>query len=170
MRKLRVNERITVPTVRAIGDKGEQLGIVATVDAIKIAQDAGMDLVEVAPDATPPVCRIMDYGRYKFQQEKRQATGKKHQATVTLKEIKLRPKTGEHDFMVKANHIRQFLEKGHKVKVTVMFRGREIVHSELGQKHLERILEMCGDLCAMDAPPKMEGRSMHMLLSPAKKH
>jgi translation initiation factor IF-3 len=154
--------------VRAIGVNGEQLGIISVEQAIRHAEEEGLDLVEVAPDAKPPVCRIMDYGRYKFQQEKRQSEGKRHQATVTVKEIKMRPKTGEHDFQVKSKHIHEFLEKGFKVKVTVMFRGREIVHADLGQKHLDRILEGCLDMCTVDSPPKMEGRTITMLLVPKK--
>lgn len=164
-----MNDKIVAHTVRAIGGDGEQLGIVPLTHAIQIASEQGLDLVEVAPDAVPPVCRIMDYGRYKFQQEKRQSEGKKHQATVTLKEIKLRPKTGEHDFQVKLKRINEFLEKGFKVKVTIMFRGREIVHTELGLKHLDRIAAIVADHSVMDAAPKMEGRTMSMIVSP-KKH
>ncbi len=136
--------------------------------AMEAAHEAGMDLVEVAPDANPPVCRIMDYGRYKFQQEKRQHEGKKNQASTTMKEIKLRPKTGEHDFQTKYRRIIKFLEKGHKVRVTVMFRGREIVHSELGRKHLDRIRDMAAEISSIDSHPKFEGRTMTMVLSPKK--
>lgn len=145
------------------------MGIIATDRALAIAEEAGLDLVEVAPDALPPVCRIMDYGRYKFQQEKRVAEGKKHQATVSVKEIKLRPKTGEHDYQVKLNRILKFLEKGHKVKVTVMFRGREIVHTDLGRKHLDRVIQETAEVAQIDGTPKMEGRTMSMVIAPQKK-
>ncbi len=151
-----------------IGKDGEQLGILPIDQAIRHAEEAGMDLVEVAPEAQPPVCRVMDYGRYKFQQEKRHTVGKKTSTTVTTKEIKLRPKTGEHDFQVKSKHILEFLQKGHKVKVTVMFRGREIVHSELGLKHLHRIIELIGESATVDSTPKLDGRTMTMMLSPKK--
>lgn len=154
--------------MRAIGKDGEQLGILPIEQALSRAEDTGLDLVEVAPDAQPPVCRIMDYGRYRFQQEKRHSEGKKHQATVTLKEIKLRPKTGEHDFQVKLRRITSFLKKGHKVKVTCMFRGREIVHAELGERHLLRIIGLCEELGNVDSQPKMDGRTMIMILTPKK--
>lgn len=148
---------------------GEQLGIISIYQALRKAEEEGMDLVEVAPDAKPPVCRIMDYGRYRFQQEKRQAEGKKHQAVVTVKEIKMRPKTGEHDIQVKEKHIKEFLEKGYKVKVTVMFRGREIIHADLGQRHLDRVIERLSALCTVEQTAKLEGRTMSLILSPLPK-
>jgi translation initiation factor IF-3 len=154
--------------VRVIGVESEQLGILTIERAILAAEEAGLDLVEVAPDAKPPVCRIMDYGKYKFQQEKKQTEGKKHQTTVTVKEIKVRPKTGEHDIQVKLRHILEFLEKGFKVRVTVMFRGREIVHAELGLRHLDRIIKECGDKAILESPPKLEGRNMSMVLGSKK--
>lgn len=152
-----------------IGQDGEQLGIMSLPQALRASEDQGLDLVEVAPEARPPVCRIMDYGKYKYQQEKRQHEGRKGQTTVTLKEIKLRPKTGEHDYQTKLKHVREFLGKGHKVKVTVMFRGREIVHADLGQAHLERMIKDTDDAGQLESSARMEGRTMHMVLSPKAK-
>lgn len=154
--------------VRAIDDNGDQLGIIPIKDALQIARDRGLDLVEVAPNAKPPVCRIMDYGRYKYQQEKRQNEGKKRQSQIILKEIKLRPKTGEHDYNTKVRHITKFLSKGNKVKVTIMFRGREIVHPQIGLNILKRIIEELAEVSIVENQPKLEGRNMSMLLSPNK--
>ncbi len=154
--------------VRAIADNGDQLGIIPLDDAMKIALEKGMDLVEVAPNANPPVCRIMDYGRYKYQQEKRSTEGKKRQSQVVVKEIKLRPKTGEHDYMTKRKHIEKFLSKNFKVKVTIMFRGREIVHPEIGLRILQRIVNELEELSVVENHPKLEGRNMTMLLSAKK--
>jgi translation initiation factor IF-3 len=165
----RINERIRVRQVLVIDDEGVTLGILDTRDAIDMAVGKGLDLVEVAPNGTPPVCKIMDYGRFKYQQEKKTHDSKKHQSVVQLKEIKMRPKTGEHDFQFKLKHIRDFLEKGLKVKATIMFRGREVVHSDLGFNILRRIAEGVADLGKLEREAKMEGRNMFIVLTPTKK-
>ena len=157
--------------MRVIDDNGEQLGIMDPHDAMRAAQEQGLDLVEVAPKAAPPVCRIMDYGKYKYQQSKRVKESKKHQHTVTLKEIKYRPKIDKHDFDFKTNHVRQFLQDGNKVKVTVMFRGRELAHAEFGRDILGRVVEDTKDLCedtVNTARLRLEGRNMSIVLSPAR--
>jgi len=159
---------IRAQQVRVISPDGEQLGILETEEALRQAQEAGLDLVEVAAAADPPVCRIMDYGQFKYQQSKRQHEAKKHQKIVHLKEIKLRPKTEEHDFQFKLKHAIEFVEAGDKVKVTVMFRGREMSHQELGRKLMEKFVEEIGELAAVEAPAKMEGRTLSMVLAPKK--
>jgi len=166
---LRVNDRINVRHVRTIDQEGEQLGILPVEEALAIARERGLDLVEVAPNSKPPVCRIMDYGRYKYQQEKRQQESKKHQHVIQVKEIKLRPKTGEHDFQFKLHHITKFLEKGNKVKATIMFRGREVVHPDRGMQILSRIEEEIAEFGIVEAPPKLEGRNMFMIIAPTKR-
>lgn len=162
----RVNNRIRVPEVRVIGDDGAQLGIMQTYEALKIAEEKGLDLVEVSPKAMPPVCRIMDYGKFKYDQQKQQAKAKKHQSTVTLKEIKFRPKTDDHDFDFKVRHIRRFLSEGNKAKLVIIFRGREIVHPETGQAMLKAVFEACQDIAMIEQSPMMEGRRMLMVLAP----
>lgn len=154
--------------VRAIDDNGDQLGIIPIEEALRIAQERGVDLVEVAPNAKPPVCRIMDYGRYKYQQEKRLSESRKRQSQITVKEIKLRPKTGEHDYQTKVKHIEKFLLKGNKVRVTIMFRGREIVFPEIGLRILRRIAEDLEEMAGLENQPRLEGRNMSMMLSPKK--
>jgi translation initiation factor IF-3 len=165
---LRVNERIRISPVRLIDQDGEQVGIVATDEARDIAAEAGLDLVEVAPNSRPPVCRIMDYGKYKYEQKKKKAAGKaKGKAhAAALKEIKLRPRTDMHDLGFKLKNARRFLMEGDKVKVTVQFRGREIVHTRLGRDQLDNVREMLGPLAALENPPRMEGRFMSMILVP----
>lgn len=169
--KVRVNERIHARQVRVIDDKGEQLGIMSPGDALQTAYDRGLDLVEVAPQAVPPVCRIMDYGKYKYQQSKRAKESKKNQHTVTVKEVKYRPKIDDHDFDYKTNHVREFLSEGNKVKVTIMFRGREMAHPEFGQEILAKVVEAAKDL-SQEHPDvsrtRLEGRNMSIVLSPAK--
>ena len=159
---------IRAQQVRVISPEGEQLGILETEEALRQAQEVGLDLVEVAANADPPVCRIMDYGQYKYQQSKRQHEAKKHQKIVHLKEIKLRPKTEEHDFQFKLKHAIEFVEAGDKVKVTVMFRGREMSHQELGRKLMEKFVEEIGELASVEAPAKMEGRTLSMVIAPKK--
>jgi translation initiation factor IF-3 len=161
-----VNERIRVREVRLIGDDGEQKGIVPTSEAMEMAREAGHDLVEVAPQAKPPVCRIMDYGKYKFDQEKKERENKKKQKQTQLKEIRMQPKIEPHDLQFKSKHIREFLEQGHKVKVTVRFRGREMAHTERGRVVLNNILDLLEDSYSVDRNPAMEGRFMSMILSP----
>jgi translation initiation factor IF-3 len=137
-------------------------------EALALAESQHLDLVEVSPNANPPVCRIMDYGKYKYQQSKRQQEAKKKQVQIQLKEVKLRPKTDEHDLQFKIKHVRRFLEEGNKAKISVIFRGREITHMELGQNALERFASELQDVCVIEVRPKMEGRSMFMIVSPKK--
>jgi translation initiation factor IF-3 len=165
----RINERIQVREVRLIDEKGNQVGIVPTVQAMKLAREAGMDLVEVSPTANPPVCKLLDFGKYKFELEKKTRESKKKQKLVKLKEIRMQPKIEEHDLDFKTKHIRDFLDEGFKVKVTVRFRGRELAHTELGRVVLERVLEMLEDSFVLDKSPAMEGRTMSMFLSPKAK-
>ncbi len=168
---VRVNERIRARQVRVIDEEGNQLGIMSPDDALREAQERSLDLVEVASGATPPVCRIMDYGKYRYQQTKRAKESRKHQHTIALKEIKFRPKIDKHDFEYKTNHVRQFLEEGNKVKVTIMFRGRETAHPEFGTELLVRVVEATKDLCADSPDPsatRLEGRMMTLVLSPTK--
>lgn len=162
----RVNRRIRGPEVRVIDQDGEQLGIMDVEDALDRAEEAGLDLVEVAPNAKPPVCRIMDYGKYKYQQKKRSAEAKKKSARVELKEVKLRPKTDDHDFMTKVRHARAFLEEGNKVKITIMFRGREITHPEIAAQMLVQAAELLKDAAEVEQDGRLEGRNMTMMLSP----
>jgi translation initiation factor IF-3 len=152
--------------VRVIGQEGGQLGIMLIREAQQLAEEQGLDLVEVAPDAKPPVCRIMDFGKYKYQQSKRLQQAKKKQKVISVKEIKLRPKTEEHDYQFKTQHVRRFLQDGHKTKVTVVFRGREIAHAELGKRMLDRIAADMEDVGTIEQIPQQEGRNMTMVLSP----
>ena len=151
-----------------IDDEGGQLGILNIVDALAAAEQRGLDLVEVAPEAQPPVCRIMDYGKFKYQQSKRAAEAKKKQAKVEIKEVKMRPKTEEHDFLFKVKNARRFLEEGNKVKVTIMFRGREVTHPEFGKRLIERIATEVADIAQAESMPSMAGRFMTMVLAPKK--
>lgn len=155
--------------MRVIADDGQQLGIIPTSEALRIAQEKGLDLVEVAPGAEPPVCRIMDFGKFKYQQQKKQQEARKKQTVIQLKEIKVRPKTDEHDYQTKLKHIRRFLEAGDRCKVTVFFRGREIVHKDRGLTILNRIVVDLGELAKTEQEPKSEGRTMTMLLAPQPK-
>ena len=155
--------------MRVIDPDNEQLGILELEEALAKADDLGLDLVEVSPNSDPPVCRIMDYGQYKYQQSKRQHEAKKNQKIIHLKEIKLRPKTEEHDFQFKLRHAIEFLEHGDKVKVSVFFRGREMIHQNLGHKLLEKFTLQSEETAMVEVPPKMEGRSLSMVLAPKKK-
>jgi len=149
-----------------IDPEGNQIGVIPTYKAIATANDYGLDLVEVSPNANPPVCKIMDYGRYKYEQTKKKQEAKKKQSTFQVKEIKLRPKTGDHDLNTKISHIKKFIGKKDKVKVTVMFRGREITLTRIGAELLERITQETQDLAIVEQSPKLEGRTMIMILSP----
>ncbi|MCA9507162.1 MAG: translation initiation factor IF-3 [Myxococcales bacterium] len=164
----RVNRRIRVPEIRVIGEDGEQLGIMPTIQALRRAEQANLDLVEVQPRAKPPVCKIMDYGKYKYEQSRKLAESKKKQQQIELKEIKFRPKTGDHDFEVKVKSLRRFLDKGDKGKVTVMFRGREIVHPEVGREMLNRVIEALGEDAIIEQNPRLEGRQMVMIVAPGR--
>jgi translation initiation factor IF-3 len=155
---------IKLKEVRVINSDGEQLGILDTREAIKRAEEQGLDLVEVAPTAKPPVCRIMDFGKYKYEMAKKAAESRKHQTVIVVKEIKLRPRTDEHDVNFKMNNIKRFLEEGNKVKVTVMFRGREMAHIDYGRKVLERIVSELQNEAVVESPPRLEGRNMTLLL------
>jgi len=152
--------------VRVIGAGGEQLGVLTIEQALAKAQEDGMDLVEVSPLAKPPVCKIMDYGKFKYLEKKKQNEAKKNQVVVLLKEIKFRPRTEEHDYNVKIKKVREFLEESNKARITVMFRGREMSHRELGQKVLQEIIEDLKDVAVIEAVPRMEGRQMFMILAP----
>lgn len=163
---LRVNDRIRISPVRLIDQHGEQVGIVGTDEARDIAVEAGLDLVEVAPNSRPPVCRIMDYGKYKYEQARKAKEAKKKQHTVTVKEIKLRPKIEEHDYGFKMRHARRFLDDGDKVKFTLRFRGREMTHPELGERVLEQIKDDLGETIVVESDIRREGRTMTMLVSP----
>ncbi|MDY6909944.1 MAG: translation initiation factor IF-3 [Thermodesulfobacteriota bacterium] len=161
-----VNEKIRALQVRVIGSDGSQLGILPIKQALEIAREEGLDLVEVAPNAEPPVCKVMDYGKYKYQQSKRTQEAKKKQTVIQVKEVKLRPKTDEHDVQVKLSHIRRFLAQKDKAKVTVLFRGREIAYIDRGRMVLDRILQELQDEVVVELPPKMEGRNLVMILAP----
>ena len=165
----RLNDRIRAQRCRLIADDGEQLGIFMTVDALKMSDEQGLDLVEIAPNADPPVCKIMDYGKYKYEQEQKAKKARKHQTRIEIKEIKFRPKIDKHDYETKKKHVVRFLEAGAKVKVTIMFRGREMVHAERGLAILERLEGEIADLGFVESKPKLEGRNMFMLLAPHKK-
>jgi len=163
---LRVNERIRISPVRLIDETGEQVGIVPTDEARAMAAEQGLDLVEVAPNSRPPVCRIMDYGKYKYEQARKAREAKKRQHTITVKEIKMRPKIEDHDFGFKLRHARRFLEEGDKVKFTLRFRGREMTHPELGERVLVRVKEELSELATVESDVKREGRQMTMLMAP----
>ncbi len=163
-----MNRRIRAPEVRLIDAEGNQLGVFITVKAVEMAENQGLDLVEVSPSAKPPVCKIMDYGKYKYQQTKKLKESRKHQAVVTLKEVKFRPNTDDHDRDFKVRNMHRFLEEGHKVKATVVFRGREMAYREFGHKLLNSIAGDLKEIGTMEVPPKMEGRQMMMILTPAK--
>ena len=164
----RINERIRVPQVRLIGADGEQLGIVDTSEALRRAQDADLDLVEVAPNNKPPVTRMLDYSKYKYEQEQKQKAARKHQQQVNIREIKLRPKIATHDYDTKKGHVERFLKHGDKVKITIMFRGREQAHPERGRALLQKLFEDLGGMAVIESAPLQEGRNMSMLLAPSK--
>ncbi|MGI5911891.1 MAG: translation initiation factor IF-3 [Syntrophomonadaceae bacterium] len=162
----RINEDIRVREVRLVSDDGEQLGIVPVREALQIALERNLDLVEVAPSAQPPVCRLMNYGKFKFEQNKREKEAKKKQHVISIKEVKMRPNIEEHDFQVKAKNARKFLSGGDKVKLTIMFRGREITHTELGQKLSLKFVDELADISTVEKSPKVEGRNMVTVLIP----
>ncbi|MCS6892734.1 MAG: translation initiation factor IF-3 [Rhodovarius sp.] len=162
----RVNEDIRVPQVRLIDQNGEMVGIVSTRDALQRAYAAGLDLLEISPNAVPPVCKITDYGKYKYEQQKKASEARKKQKTVEIKEIKVRPNIDDHDYATKLKQMRGFLADGDKVKVTLRFRGREMAHHELGAKVLERVRNELGDLVKVEMMPRLENRQMVMVLAP----
>ncbi|MDA8093018.1 MAG: translation initiation factor IF-3 [Betaproteobacteria bacterium] len=166
---LRLNGEITVPEVRLIGVEGEQIGIVNTVQALKMAEEAEVDLVEIAPTAEPPVCRLMDYGKYKYRESKKQHEAKLKQKQIQVKEVKFRPGTDEGDYQVKLRNLKRFLEEGDKTKITLRFRGRELAHQELGYNLLKRVEADLLEQGIVEQFPKMEGRQMVMVLAPKKR-
>jgi translation initiation factor IF-3 len=161
-----VNHRIRVPEVRVVLDDGTQLGVLSRDEALREAQNRGLDLVEISPRAQPPVCRIMDYGRFKYEQSKKQKAAKKHATSVELKEIKFRPKTEQHDMDFKLKHVRRFLEEGNKVRLVIVFRGREITHPKTGLAVLDRVVKTCEDIATVEVRPNLEGKRMIMILGP----
>jgi translation initiation factor IF-3 len=164
----RINERIRVPEVRLIDENGEQVGIVPTNEALERARNSDLDLVEVAPNSKPPVCRILDYSKYKYEQEQKAKQARKHQQQTNVREIKLRPKIAQHDYETKRGHVERFLKQQDKVKVTIMFRGREQSHPERGRMLLDRLLEDVSEIGVVESPPLQEGRNMTMLLGPTR--
>jgi translation initiation factor IF-3 len=165
----RINERIRVPEVRLIGDDGNQVGVVKTEDALSYAHERDLDLVEVAPEARPPVCRVLDYSKYKYEQEQKQKAARKHQQNIVVREIKFRPKIAQHDYDTKKGHVERFLKHKDKVKVTIMFRGREVTHPERGEMILNRLAEELAELAVVEQRPTQDGRNMTMMLAPAAK-
>ncbi len=166
IKELRVNERIRGKEVRLVGDKGEQLGIMPLYQAREVAQKHNLDIVEVAPAAAPPVCRLMDYGKFKYLQTKKEREARKSQKLSLLREVRLRPKIGQHDFEAKARSARKLLEGGDKVKVTIMFRGRENTHPELGLRLLKRMSQSLEDVSSIEKQPTREGARLHLILAP----
>ena len=163
---MRINEQIRVPEVRLIGADGEQVGVMPTREALAQAAEAHLDLVEVAPQASPPVCRIMDYGKFKYQQSKKQQEARRRQTIIQVKEIKVRPKIEEHDMGFKLKNTRRFLGEGDKVKISVIFRGREIAHTDRGFKILSQMAEALADVGTVEQAPRLEGRNMSMIVTP----
>ncbi|ATI42419.1 translation initiation factor IF-3 [Pacificitalea manganoxidans] len=165
----RVNERIRASEIRLIGPEGQNVGVVTPERAMELAQQVGLDLVEISPNATPPVCKIMDFGKFKYEQQKRESEARKKQKIIEVKEVKFRPNTDHHDYEVKMRNVVRFLENGDKVKVTLRFRGREMAHQNLGRDLLERVAADVKELGKVENMPKMEGRQMVMMIGPAAK-
>ena len=165
---VRVNEEIRAPQVRVIDVDGSQLGVFTVKDALKVASERGQDLIEIAPQAKPPVCKIIDYGKFRYEQQKREKLQRKNQTVSVLKEIRLHPNTDVHDFEFKSKHAINFLEEGNKVKVSVMFKGREMAYTEQGEELLNRFIEKVEDIAKIESPIKMEGRNMNVILVPSK--
>ena len=165
----RINDRIRARQVRLIGADGSQLGVRTLPDALAIARESGLDLVEVAANADPPVCKIMDFGKYKYEQDQRRKESRKRASNVVIKEMKFRPKIDSHDYDTKMKHVERFLEEGSKVKLTIMFRGREMAHPELGRRILEKVAERVAEIAIVESAPKQDGRNMVMVLNPIRK-
>ena len=164
----RINDRIRVPEVRLVGEDGKQIGVIKTSEALAYAQERDLDLVEVAPDARPPVCRVLDYSKYKYEQAQKQKQARKHQQQITIREIKFRPKIAQHDYDTKKGHVERFLRHKDKVKITIMFRGREVTHPERGVMILDRLAEELAALGVVEQRPTQDGRNMTMMLGPSK--
>lgn len=163
---MRINKEIVADEVRVIGDDGKMIGVMSPPDALKLAEDQGLDLIEIAPMAKPPTCRIMDYGKWKYEAQKKEKAAKKKQTIISIKEIQLRPRTDEHDLQVKLKHARKFLLAGDKVKVNLRFYGREMAHQDLGIQVLNDVSKRLEDIANVEAPPKKEGRQVFVLLAP----
>lgn len=163
-----MNDRIRCPEIRLIGAEGENLGVVTPERGLELAVQADLDLVEISPNATPPVCKIMDFGKFKYEQQKRESEARKNQKVIEVKEVKFRPNTDTHDYEVKMRNVVKFLEKGDKVKVTLRFRGREMAHQNLGRELLERVADDVQEIGKVENMPKMEGRQMVMMIGPVK--
>lgn len=166
IKEMQINEEITDKEVRLISNDGEQLGIVSAAQAQKLAAEKNLDLVKIAPQAKPPVCKIMDYGKYRFEQSKREKEAKKNQRVIEIKEIRLSPNIDVHDFDTKVGHARKFLSAGNKTKVSIRFRGREMTHTDLGLNIMAQFAEKCADIASVEKPAKLEGRQMLMFLAP----
>jgi translation initiation factor IF-3 len=164
----RINERIRVPEVRVVGEDVNQVGVLAIADALKYAQERDLDLVEVAPDSRPPVCRVLDYSKYKYEQEQKAKQARKHQKQVNVREMKLRPKIADNDYETKKGHVSRFLKHQDRVKITIMFRGRETTHPERGERLLMRLAEDVADIGIVEQRPNLDGRNMTMVLAPVK--
>lgn len=165
----RINGEVNAREVRLIGMDGEIIGVMSGREALKLAEEADTDLVEISPNATPPVCRLMDYGKFKFQEQKKAAEARAKQKVIQVKEIKFRPGTDENDYQVKMRNIKRFIADGDKVKITLRFRGREMAHQEIGMRQLERVRDEMGELIQVESMPKLEGRQMVMMIAPARK-
>jgi translation initiation factor IF-3 len=165
-RFIRINERIRAREIRVIDDEGKQIGILPPYEALKMARERNLDLVEISPTANPPVCRIMDYGKFLYQQEKKEREAKKHQKTITVKEVKFRINVDDHDYETKKNHVLRFLDEGDKVKATIFFRGREMTRTGLGREILERLIKDIGDRGIVEFRPRQEGNTLHAILAP----
>jgi translation initiation factor IF-3 len=164
----RINDRIRVPEVRLVGEDGKQIGVVKTSEALAYAQQRDLDLVEVAPDARPPVCRVLDYSKYKYEQAQKQKAARRHQQQITIREIKFRPKIAQNDYDTKKGHVARFLRNKDKVKITIMFRGREVTHPERGTALLDRLASELADIAVIEQTPLQDGRNMTMMLAPSK--
>jgi translation initiation factor IF-3 len=164
----RINDRIRVPEVRLVGEDGKQIGVVKTADALRYAQERDLDLVEVAPEARPPVCRVLDYSKYKYEQAQKQKAARKHQQQITIREIKFRPKIAQNDYDTKKGHVKRFLLSKDKVKITIMFRGREVTHPERGTALLDRLAGELAEIAVIEQNPLQDGRNMTMMLAPSK--
>ncbi|HEY6396666.1 MAG TPA: translation initiation factor IF-3 [Solirubrobacteraceae bacterium] len=164
----RINDRIRVPEVRLVGEDGKQIGVVKTSEALAYAQERDLDLVEVAPEARPPVCRVLDYSKYKYEQAQKQKAARRHQQQITVREIKFRPKIAQHDYDTKKGHVTRFLTSKDKVKITIMFRGREVTHPDRGIALLDRLAEELSEIAVVEQAPLQDGRNMTMLLAPSK--
>ena len=161
-----MNRDIKVGQVRVVNAEGKMLGVMDSSEALKIALDEGLDLIEIAPNANPPTCKIMDYGKYKYEQKKKAQESKKKQTIISIKEIQIRPRTDSHDLAIKLNHARRFLEKGDKTKITMRFRGREMAHQNIGREQIKKVIQALEDVSVVEFLPKMEGRQMFVMLNP----